>query len=153
MNLIWHGRNLTFELVSHFCQIVRQDQLNVWQKCMSWFSSDVEFLLNLIHWIEFDAVEMWLVNGPEVQLVSVQYMFLPLFFYFTKLLSVSLSVPGGGEYLQYTWQGFWQTFIMQTQKITWAWNFRPPKIPGIKISYPPKIPQYRFIKINVYVLF
>ena len=36
------------------------------------------------------------------------------------------------EYLQYTWR----SIILQTRKKTWASNFTPRRIPGIKIFYP-----------------
>lgn len=35
-----------------------------------------------------------------------------------------------------TGRGVWWSFILWTPKHTWAWNFTPQKIPGIKISHP-----------------
>ena len=38
--------------------------------------------------------------------------------------------------------GVQRSFILQTQKNTQAWNFRPKKIPGIKISNPKKTQEH-----------
>ena len=51
MNWIRHGRNSTFESVSHFCRIMRQDQSNVRQKCGSRFRRRISAELNSFNWI------------------------------------------------------------------------------------------------------
>ena len=50
INIMFDGRNSMFELVSHFCR--KHAAAN----------SDVEFLPNLIRWIEFDMTEMQRMN-------------------------------------------------------------------------------------------
>ena len=48
------------------------------------------------------------------------------------------SIQRNGTAQGGTWSihdgGVWRSFILQTQKNTQAWNFRPKKIPGIEIS-------------------
>ena len=51
MNWIRHGRNSTFESVSHFCRIMRQDQSNVRQKCGSRCRRRISAALNSLNWI------------------------------------------------------------------------------------------------------
>ena len=46
-----HGRNSTFESVSHFCRIMRQAQSNVRQKCGSRFRGRIFVKFNSLTWI------------------------------------------------------------------------------------------------------
>ena len=56
-----------------------------------------------------------------------------------SLVGSKFHVRGPGGVLEvYMTEGVRQSFILQTQKNTQAWNFRPKKIPGIKISNPKK---------------
>ena len=54
------------------------------------------------------------------------------------VLAVSLDGGGGGG-------GVRRSFILRTQKNTWAWNFTPKKIPGIKFSTQKK---YKTLHLN-----
>ena len=51
--------------------------------------------------------------------------------------------------------GVWQSFLLQTQKNTWAWNFTPKIIPGIKISCPKnkiQVAEKKFEWINYFLI-
>ena len=55
----------------------------------------------------------------------------------------------GGVLAVYMTGGVRWSFILRTQKNTWAWNFTPKKIPGIKIFYPKEKQEYNWLWLGV----